>query len=290
LKTSGNSLYAPSVSACFSSTQAPLPYSFTKANNAGRAVAHTGALTLTADNCELVGWLVGAGTLFKEGQSMRFASSSAGSLHRVQRLVSTAFPGVSVKVYPKHVGFDLTLTGGIKNPLNIFLHALSWRYGLPACLMQMAKPNAIAFLRGLWGADGWMHGRKGGSDVDLGLARRSDDERDTTETLRLLHSLLLGMSGQIRTERKRPGHRLVFSGYRNYAIFQREIGTIGDKVLPAPPVSRPYQQPPVVAFGQTNWYEAPVQRVELLGLAQTYKVPQCLIPTTISRTTPLNPT
>lgn len=236
-----------------------VPYSYTTTNNAGRATTCVGSRVVTPDEAELLGWLVGDGSLHAENQSIRFANGDAAVLQRVTMLCKQAFPDVKISWYPKVAGYDLTFTKGINNPLRDFLRQMDFYEGCPLAVGQhFAKPELVAFLRGLWGADGWCYSRKGGNDIMFGLSRTSNQH--LLSWIRLLHAGL-DIHGA-REVAKNGSERIVFNGYPNYAAFMREIGQIGQRVLSAPPVRRAKPSPPhYLANAGESWYDAPVLKI-----------------------------
>lgn len=238
-----------------------VPFCYSCANNRGVARSYKGIETVSEDAAELLGWLTCSSSLSSETQSLRFSNSDPWSLTRVESLCQKCFPTVKVTYYPKNIGFDLTLTGGIDNPLRHFIRKMRMVEGFPSSVFLFSKEGKCAFLRGLWGAHGWVHTRKGGNDVDMGLKRTENPA--FTSMLRELH-LFIGMHGQSRpapTRENKKLHRLVFSGYANYERFFSDVGQVGEKVLPAAPIRRKREQPSVYQFLRGFFYHMPIQKI-----------------------------
>jgi len=278
LQTPGDPLPAP----CSFRRQltTDLRYDYLASDNKGVSHRYRGVYHVTEAAAELAGWLLGDGSMHAERQSVRFANSDAGALQRVSRLAAKAFPSVRVGWYAKLSGYDLTFTAGINNPLKHFLRMLNFYEGCPLAVGQQFNGDILrAFLRGLWGADGWLYVRKGGNDVMFGLSRTGNEF--LFSWLRLLHASL-GLQGAREVDKH--GHsRLVFNGYINYAVFMREIGQIRNLQMPVAPVRRPRtQQATFIANRSEVWYDAPVLKVlNLPGAYHTYRLkPQCLTPST----------
>lgn len=247
-----------------------LPYSYSAANNRGVLSKYVGTHTVTEQQAELLGWLLGSDSLNNESQSVRFTSGETAKLHRVQ-LLTKAFPGLTTKWYAKNGAYDITLTGGINNPLRHFLRMMSFYQECPMSVGRYFNNDCIkAFLRGVWGAQGWVYVRKGGNDVAFGLNRTSNIY--LVSWLRLLHAGL-GLQGFCEFQ-KNGSMRLVFNGFRNYQTFMREIGQFGASALPACPVRKPVPEPvPYLANNGESWYDAPVLKVLRLGTPpQLYRV------------------
>lgn len=249
-------------------------YDYEWVDNNRKVHREKGQQLLTPLHAELLGWLVGDGTLHAERQSLRFANSDVWVLKHVERLVTRTFPSVKVTWYAKLAGYDITLTGGIKNPLRHFLRSMMFVEGWPTAVSSFDEECRNAFLRGYWGADGWVHVRKGGTDVDLGIRRCMND--GFTSLLRDLHASI-GMRGQRRetpTKATPSLHRLVFSGYGNYRVFSARVGQVRDMKLEAPPVKRKIAPPPLtVDAAGCRWYETPISKIRDLGPCPCYEVP-----------------
>jgi hypothetical protein len=214
---------------------------------------------------------VAGGTIHSDNQSIRFSASSPWALQRVTNLCKTCFgTDVSAKLYAKNVGYDLTLTGGINNPLRFFLRAMDFQHRFPVAVNYFSAGTRLAFVRGLWGVDGWMSVRKGGNDVDLGLSRESlDPEFDGyLSAMRLLHAAWFGMQGSVRYSK--INRRIVFSGYQNYALFENYIGQIADKKVPHRPVTKTVAQRQVIAMEGSYWYESRILKVTNLPCTTPY--------------------
>ncbi|MBD3261644.1 MAG: hypothetical protein GF334_08195 [Candidatus Altiarchaeales archaeon] len=255
----GMTLHAPS--SCPAPAVNPIPFDYTAVNNAGREVLFNGTFIPTEDEAELLGWLVGDGTIHSEKQSIRFTSTDVWVLRHVQDLVEKAFPSVKISWYAKNVGFDIIMAGGINNPLRHFLRRQRFLDGFPCAVSLYGEEARNAFLRGLWGADGWVSVRKGGSDVALGLSRSVVD--GYTSMTRMFHALA-GMSGQRRetpTKVFPNKHRLVFSGYRNYTVCRDMIGQIRHMTLKSPPVRRLRADPPAFTVQGISAHQARVIRI-----------------------------
>lgn len=242
----------------------PVHYSYVARDNHGVEHQYQGDLQPSPEQAELLGWLLESKATTNTGQSVRFASSDAWCLAHVDALAERAFPAISVRYFPKSVGFDITLTGGINSPLLHFLRCMDFYSGFPLAVWHFGRESALAFLRGYWGANGWLHSRKGGNDVDLGLCRRNDEA--FTFQMRHLHAAL-GLRGQMRatpTKEHPTSHRLVFSGYRNYQLFSDLIGQLRDKRLPHAPIRKASQRDaPFTRDGQL-FYKTPVLHVRRL--------------------------
>ena len=253
-----------------------MPYDYWAANNSGVSSQYQGYHTATEAQAELLGWILGDGSLHAERQSIRFTSADQGCLHRVQNLSAKAFPNLSAKWYAKNGAYDLTLTSGINNPLKHFIRMLDFYEGCPMGVGRyFDKPCLLAFLRGLWGAQGWVYVRKGGNDVLFGLNRVRNDF--LFSWLRLLHAGI-GLQG-MREQSKCGSSRLVFNGFRNYQVFMREIGQFGSSKLPSCPVRKQTAAPvPYLANGGESWYDTQVIKVTRLGKlpVHTYESSPCL--------------
>ena len=251
-----------------------IPYEYEWSDNKKRTVHEKGEYLVTPDHAELLGWLLGDGTLHAERQSLRFSNSDVWVLTHVQNLVERLFPAVKVSWYAKNAGYDITLTAGIRNPLRAFIRSMDFQDGWPISVSLFDEECRAAFLRGLWGANGWLHVRKGGNDVDLGLSRCSDD--GFTSLVRDYHASI-GMRGQRRetpTEVNPNSHRLVFSGYSNYRIFHSAVGQIGARKIEAPPIRRKMPSPRLEVDTQGYpWYLTPVLRIRRVGEMPCYEVP-----------------
>lgn len=250
-------------------------YDYEWSDNRKRVVHETGDLKVSPEHAELLGWLVGDGTLHAERQSLRFSNSDVWVLSHVQRLVESLFPQVKVSWYAKNAGYDITLTAGIRNPLRAFIRSMGFVDGWPAAITEFDEECRRSFLRGFWGANGWVHIRKGGNDVDMGLSRGNDD--GFTSLMRDLHASI-GMRGQRRetpTVANPNSHRLVFSGYANYRIFAEKIGQIGARQIEAPPVKRHPPVPTALMVDKQghSWYLTPIQKIVRTGLLPCYEVP-----------------
>lgn len=268
--TIGTMLPAPTASPAPSKPLTAYYHKTTVPTKAGGARIRAGMVNMTPNVCELLGWLCGAGqAMTTADQSIRFSSSNAAILQRMQLLCAKAFPTMAVKWYAKNVGYDLTMTGHGSQALKSLMRTVLDVPGttFPIGINRLPADRLRDFLRGLWGAAGWVSVRKGGNDVDCGLARTSDDDEYTTSAYRLLHALI-GMHGQSRAMGKNA-HRLVFSGYQNYAVLFREIGQVGSQKLGPPPVRRPRGAPKTVAIDGIQWYEAPVVKVIALPGSRT---------------------
>lgn len=238
---SGIALHAPSSQPCPSRSK--ISYGYTAPDNTGAHHVHSGTFYPTTEQAELLGWLVGDGTIHAKNQSIRFANSDVWVLQHVRDLVARAFPTVTIKFYAKNIGYDMLLTGGINNPLRAFLCKQRFVDEWPTTVSLFAERERIAFLRGLWGSDGWCSVRKGGNDVAMGLSRRNLD--GFTSQCRMFHAFM-GMNAQRRdtpTETYPNRHRLVFSGYRNYTTFYNTVGEIRFQHLEAPPVRKEKPKP-----------------------------------------------
>lgn len=250
------------------------PYEYEWSDNKKRVIHEKGTYKVSPDHAELLGWLLGDGTLHAERQSLRFSNSDVWVLTHVQNLVERLFPQVKVSWYAKNAGYDITLTAGIRNPLRSFIRSMDFRDGWPVSVSLFDEECRASFLRGLWGANGWVHVRKGGNDVDLGLSRGSDD--GFTSLLRDYHASI-GMRGQRRetpTELNPNSHRLVFSGYANYRVFYRVVGQIGATKIEAPPVKKEQPPPSLTVDTQGNpWYLTPIQKIRRIGKLPCYEVP-----------------
>lgn len=255
----GMTLHAPS--SCPAPSPAPIPYDYTAVNNAGRKKRFQGTFTPSEDEAELLGWLVGDGTIHSARQSIRFTSTDVWVLRHVQDLVEKAFPSVRISWYAKNIGFDIVLTGGINNPLRHFLRRQRFVDGFPCAVTLFGENTRNAYLRGLWGADGWLSVRKGGNDVVLGLSRSTVD--GYTSMTRMLHALA-GMNGQRRetpTKVFPNKHRLVFSGYRNYTVCRDMIGQIRHMVLKCPPTRRLHAEPTSFTVQGAAGHQARIIRI-----------------------------
>lgn len=261
-------LYAPSPESSL------VPFDFVAPNNRGHEQRYTGVEPVSEHAAELLGWIIEDGTVTSERQSLRFSSSSSWALTHVEHLTLQAFPSVRVSYYAKNRGFDLTLTGGISNPLRQFIRKMRLVEGFPCAVFLFSKKTKAAFLKGLWGAHGWVCTRKGGNDVDLGL-KRTDNETYTA-LLRELHAFF-GMRGQRRetpTKEHPLLHRLVFSGYANYTKFFDSIGQIGDMKVPHPPVRRPIERDTTFVDSQgCSWYKAKIQKIIRIGERPVWRLP-----------------
>jgi len=239
-----------------------IPYDLMKANNRGVLTRVTGTFHVTRDQAELLGWLVGGGTISSEKQSIRFAGSDVWVLKHVERLAVAAFPGIRVKWYAKNAGFDITLTAGINNPLREYLRVMQIENSFPVMVGRFHKENLDAFLQGLWGADGWCCVRKGGNDVELGLTR-TDDE-GYTSIVRDTHATI-GMYGLRRnaaTKEAPNRHRLIFAGYPNYRVFSDRVKQIRNNRIKLPPIKRlPDGKESRIDSHGNSWYKTPVQRI-----------------------------
>ena len=251
-----------------------IPYSYESMDNQGTAHSYMGDQVIDETLAELLGWLVGDGTVTSERQSIRFSNSDVWCLTRVQELVERAFPTVKVSWYAKNAGFDITLTGGINNPLKHFIRRMNFQQGFPTAVSLFDRACVIAFLRGIWGAHGWASSRKGGNDIDMGIRRSNNSSY--TSLLRDLHASI-GMRGQRRdtpTKANPDKHRLVFSGYSNYRVFYDMVGRIAEKNLQAPPVRRRDVAHATQQDSIGNvWYETQIQRIiRLPEVLPVYKV------------------
>lgn len=258
----------------FPRPQAPvMPYDYWAANNRGVSSQYQGYHTVTEAQAELLGWILGDGSLHAERQSIRFTSADQGCLHRVQNLSTKAFPNLSAKWYAKNGAYDMTLTAGIANPLKHFIRMIDFYEGCPMAVgRHFDKPTLLAFLRGLWGAQGWVYIRKGGNDVLFGLNRLRNEY--LFSWLRLLHASL-GLQGS-RELSKEGSSRLVFNGFRNYQVFMREIGQFGSSTIPTCPVRKQTAAPPTyLANGGETWYDAPVIKVMRLGRLPVHNYESC---------------
>jgi len=267
----GDVLQAPCSRPCPAKSE--VSFSFVASNNRGQTQTYAGTETITDEAAELLGWIVEDGTVSSDRQSLRFSSSDAWALAHVEHLTSQAFPSVRVSYYAKNRGFDLTLTGGISNPLRAFIRKMDLVEGFPCGVFSLSAKGQASFLRGLWGAHGWVHTRKGGNDVDLGL-KRTDNEAYTS-LLRELH-VSFQMRGQRRdtpTKEHPLLHRLVFSGYANYTKFFESIGQIGEKSLPHPPVRRAIEREAVFvdAYG-AGWYKTRIQKIAKIGTRPIWRI------------------
>lgn len=268
----GRPFFAPFSRPCRAASL--VPFSFLAANNRGQTQQFDGVETVSDVAAELLGWIIEDGTVTSDRQSLRFSSSDVWSLTHVENLTSQAFPSVRVSYYAKNRGFDLTLTGGISNPLRMLIRKMRLVEGFPCAAFLFSKSTMAAFLRGLWGAHGWVCSRKGGNDVDLGL-KRTDNEAYTS-LLRELH-VYFGLRGQRRntpTKETPLLHRLVFSGYANYSKFFDSIGQIGEKDLQAPPVRRQVEPEEVVVdVHGCSWYKTRIQKIVSLGQREVWRLP-----------------
>lgn len=240
---------------------ADLAYEFEHSDNSGKTLVSKGTFHPTEKQCELLGWLTRDGFGNIETQSLRFSNKDTWSLNHVQQLTESEFPGVNVKWYAKSHCFDITLTGGINNPLKNFIRQHAVVSGYPTKVSEYGFKQLYAFLRGLWGAEGWVSVRKGGADIDLGLSRTCNEP--ASSFLRMLHARV-GIYGQRRNcpTIANPGkHRLIFSGYRNYATFKERVEQIAITNMPEAPARRPYQSQNVVRIEGKPFLALPVQRV-----------------------------
>ena len=242
-----------------------MPYDYWAANNRGVSSQYQGYHTVTEAQAELLGWIMGDGSLHAERQSIRFTSADQGCLHRVQMLSHKAFPNLNAKWYAKNGAYDLTLTGGINNPLKHFVRMVDFYNGCPMAVGRHFDAATLrAFLRGVWSSQGWVYIRKGGNDVMFGLNRVRNEY--LFSWMRLLHAGL-GLQGSRETS-KEGAFRLIFNGFRNYQVFMREIGQFGTSKLPAVPVRKPTPLPPTfLANGKESWYDAPVLKTLRLRTA-----------------------
>lgn len=250
-----------------------LPYDYWAANNRGVSSQYTGYHTVTEAQAELLGWILGDGSLHAERQSIRFTSADQGCLHRVQNLSTQAFPNLNTKWYAKNGAYDLTLTAGINNPLKHFIRMVDFYEGCPMAVgRNFDKPTLLAFLRGVWGAQGWVYIRKGGNDVLFGLNRIRNEY--LFAWMRLLHATL-GLQGSRETS-KEGAFRLIFNGFRNYQVFMREIGQFGTSKIPDLPVRKAQPLPPTyLANGGETWYDAQVIKVLNLGNLPVHNYESC---------------
>jgi hypothetical protein len=253
-----------------------MPYDYWAPNNRGVLSNYKGKHIVTCYQAELLGWLLGEGSLHAERQSIRFISGDTAKLHRVALVSSRAFSNLNVRWYAKNGAYDLTLTSGIDNPLRHFIRMCDFYEGCPMAFgRHLSEDKTIDFLRGVWGANGWLYVKKGGNDVSFGLNRIRNEY--LFSWLRLLHATL-GMYGARETS-KDGAFRLVFSGYRNYATFKLKIDQIGDQRLAAAPVHRSMPTAPrYLAQDGNQWYDAPVLKVHHLAQSQTpiYEPSPCL--------------
>lgn len=268
----GMTLHAPAIQP--PPQPAKIRYVYKASNNAGREITRRGFFYPTELEAELLGWLVGDGTIHSRKQSIRFANSDVWVLQHVKDLVNRCFPSIKVSTYAKNVGFDIVMTGGINNPLRAFVRKNAFVSEWPTAVCRYGLPERIAFLRGLWGADGWCSVRKGGNDVVMGLSRSAND--GYTSQCRLFHAIM-GMNGQRRetpTETYPNKHRLVFSGYRNYTTFYQQVGQLRTQHLSAPPVRRLKRVPPSMRVQGMQATEARIVKVlRLPGKHLCYEVP-----------------
>lgn len=266
-------LHAPAAHP-FAVSPSKIRYIYTAANNAGREITRKGFFYPTESEAELLGWMVGGGTIHSRKQSIRFADTDVWVLQHVKDLVNTCYPTVKDTLYPKNIGFDIVLTGGINNPLRAFIRQQAFVGEWPTAVCRYALPERIAFLRGLWGADGWCSVRKGGNDVVMGLSRSINN--GYTSQCRMFHALM-GMNGQRRetpTEAYPNKHRLVFSGYRNYTTFYQQVGQLRTQHLTAPPVRRAKRMPPSMLVQGVQAVEVRIVKIiRLREQRMCYEVP-----------------
>ncbi len=152
----GELLMSPARRLLPTSSPTALPYDYFFNDNQGKQHHATGVEQITEGKAEILGWLLGDGTINNASQSVRFANSDVWCLNHLERLVNKEFPTVKVSWYNKLAGFDLTMTGGINNPLRHFIRKMCFIEGFPTAVSLFHDKAQIAFLRGLWGADGWM--------------------------------------------------------------------------------------------------------------------------------------
>jgi hypothetical protein len=245
-----------------------VPYSYTWKDNHSVEHKEQGVHTFTEDECELIGWLCASKSVDAYRQAVRFSSSEAGALHRVEMLSKKAAPTVTVSIYAKNRGYDLVFTEGINNSLKHLIKKLGATEGTPRAFCELDKACRRAFLRGYWGANGWAYTRKNGKDVTLGL--QAVAEPSVVHWQQAIHSMI-GMRGAIRTI-KSGRQRLVFDGYPNYATFLREIGQIGSLSLPTLPVQTASKLK-TVAIGSCVWYETTVRKITRLAHGPYYRIP-----------------
>jgi len=243
-------------------TPCKLSYDYLYNDNQGTQHRAIGVEWINDNKAEILGWLVGDGTINNASQSVRFANSDVWCLKHLERLVTKEFPTVKVTWYSKQTGFDLTMTGGIHNPLRHFIRKMCFVEGFPTAASLFHESAQVSFLRGLWGADGWMSDKKGGNDVDMGLRRGTNTA--FSSLMRDIHASH-GLRGQRRdspTKNYPDAHRLIFSGYANYRLFVDSIGQLRDKKLKYTPVVR--TSPRVQTFADHTgdyWYETPVLKI-----------------------------
>ena len=257
----GTMLPAPCLLPCPGVSE--MPYDYTASNNAGNPVRYAGNHVVTEAQAELLGWILGSESLHNGHQSIRFTSADRDRVHRVQELSAAAFPDVHANVYDKDGAYDLTLTGGINNPVRHFVRMVDFYEGCPMAVGRHFDLICLrAFLRGVWGAQGWVYPRKDGDDILFGLNRIHNEY--LFSWMRLVHAGI-GLQGSRETS-KEGAFRLIFNGFRNYRVFISEIGPFGTGDIPALPERKALPMPPThLANGGELWYDAPVIKVTQAG-------------------------
>jgi hypothetical protein len=154
------------------------------------------------------------------------------------------------------------MTGGINNPLRHFIRKMCFIEGFPTAVSLFHSTAQVAFLRGLWGADGWMSAKKGGNDIDMGMRRSTNTA--FSSLMRDIHASH-GFRGQRRdspTKNQPDAHRLIFSGYANYRLFVDLVGQLRDKRLSHSPVKKSAAKISTIKdkYGDM-WYETPVLKI-----------------------------
>lgn len=252
-----------------------LTYSYQRIDNRGRSITETGTDTISLLDAEVLGWMVGCGTLQSAGQSLRAAASSVGGLHRLNLLLSNCFKNSKVSAYPKASGYDLTITGGDARHL---LNRFEFCGRFPCAISRLSRNHVRAFLTGLWACEGWAFTKRGGNSVICGLGFM--DDPFLVSGLQMLHS---GLGLTVGIEQAKTGSRkLVFTGYSEYHTLKTEIGSFASSNFVSPPVPKiPKHPATAIALDGVVWYAAKVRR----GLRITTPSPTFILGSTWQKNT-----
>lgn len=229
-----------------------LTYSYERIDNRGNSIKEGGTDPVSLEQAELLGWLVGAGTINKD-QSVRLALKDQGSVHTAMSVVQKASGSCEVNVYPKAAGFDITIT---KGDIHHQIRRMGFHNKFPCGISRLSERHVRAFLHGLWATDGWGYTKNGGNEIILGLSQ--------AKCPYLLHGVAMlhaGLGINYRMEPKNSSHRIIVYGYNDYRNLLRLVGSVGAFNLMHSPVPKaPKTQTIRVAKSGARWYEATVQR------------------------------